>query len=372
VIPASIPVLAELMGTSSATLLPVVPALFVGLFAGVALTPAASSRLPLTAVVAAGAVTQAVALALLAAATTPTAAIVAAGTAGLGFGLVESCGAALARLRSTSHTGLTLTQLTAVTAAIATLTPLAVVAGGTTTARLVLIGAALPHLLAASALSANRWGPGNSTGATPPTAGRGSARWTAVSLFCYVGSETIVAGWSAVLPQVGLDLTAADAAVGTSLFWLLLTLGRLTGAAVLARGADPQTVLLTCQLSCVGLLISSTVTADRPSVALTLLGAAVSVMGPCYALLLGIGLQTVDASGAARLSAVLVAVGALGGATWSAAAARGLDIRTIPAIACLAMALSAASAHRARSPGRSCGDRGRTPPPRPGEGGALS
>lgn len=335
------------MATDPAALVRVVPALFLGLFLGVALAPAAARRLSLDAAVAGGAVLQALALVLLAGATTTPVAIAAASAAGVGFGLVESLGAALTRLGATARTGRWLTHLTAVTAAVATLAPLAVLAGGADSARLVVALAAVPHLLAAALIG--RSGTPDAADTTTPSVGRPpSRRWLAGALFCYVGSETTVSGWSAVLPQMQLDLTATAAAAGTSVFWLLLTLGRLTGAALLARRADPHTVLVTVQVVGVALLAGSAALAGVPVWSVALLGAAVLCMGPCYAILLGVALQAVGPDDAPRTSAFLVAAGALGGAAWSAGiAAGGLDSRWIIATAGLALLLSTGCAHRA-------------------------
>lgn len=342
--------LAQVMAADPAELVRVVPALFLGVFLGVALSPVAARRPSLAVAVAGGAVAQAGALVLLASATTTPVATAAAAAAGVGFGLVESLGAALARLLAASHTRRTLTQLTALTAAVATVAPLTVVAAGADSARLVLAGAAVPHVLAAAALVGTGNGPAGAADATTSSAGRpASRRWIAGAVFGYVGSETMVSGWSAVIPQRHLDLTATSAAVGTSAFWLLLTLGRLAGAAMLARRADPQAVLIACQVACVALLLASAAAAGMPVLTLALLGAAVVLMGPCYALLLGVALQAVGPHDAPRTSAVLVAAGALGGTVWSAGATvRDLDSRWIITAACVAMVLSAVCARRAR------------------------
>ncbi len=301
----------------SALLAVAVPALFTGLFLGVALSPAlARHRGPGPTALGAG--VQALSLALLAGAPTPVTAVLAATAAGVGFGLTEAGGAALARAASPGGASRSLLPLTAATATAAAATPLLLLAGGTASVRPTLVAVAVVHLLAAAVLASTAGTTGGPLLAAPRRGRTRGSPWPAVALFCYVGAETVLAGWSAVIPREVLALSPTAAATGTSLFWVMLLTGRVAGTAALTRGVPPRTVLVLCQVGAAITLAGSAATAGTsPVAAVVLLGAAAGLMGPCYALLLGTGLETVPAAAAPRRSATLITVGALGGATWT-------------------------------------------------------
>jgi hypothetical protein len=340
------------MAVDAASLVRAVPALFGGLFLGVALVAAGAGRRNPSHVLRLGGTAQAAGLVLVAVSWSPTVVVGAAGVAGLGFGIAEASGAALARDVGGNGVGHALLGLTAATAATAALTPLAVVFGGTTFVREVLAAAAVPHLLAALALPWRKVP--RDASRSPEQAVKGSRRvwWIAVALFCYVGSETIVSGWSAVLPRELLALTPAHAAAGTSLFWLLLMVGRIASSLAISRGADALTVLTACQIGAGVALAGSAATAHTDAaVSVALYAASAAFLGPCYALLLGQALQGVTADYAGRLSACLIAAGALGGTAWSAGAggATHHGQGVVATAACVAVVMSALAAQARRT-----------------------
>lgn len=366
VVPAAIPALAQLSGVPTALLLPAVPTLFAGLFVGVAVSPAVAHRTGTRRTVAAGALLQALALWTLAAAGAVGGAgvvIAAAGVAGIGFGTVEAGGTALTRVLRASTSG-TLTGLTAVTALTAAGTPLALVAAGPDGVGLVLGAVTVPHLLAAAALLRSSDAPPAPLVARSADGLTRTTRWTAIALFCYVGAETLLSGWSAALTQAALGLSAQTAAVGTSAFWILLATGRLLALAATRRGAEPRTVLAVCQIgSATSLAAGVATTAVLPGAVVVpaiLVGSSVALMGPCYALLLGRGVDAANERSASSTAAALVAAGALGGAVWAAAVAgtpAPLQLVTVALAACLAMTASRLAAGRSASTGtRGAGD----------------
>jgi len=272
--------MAQLFDVPTGLLLRAVPVLFAGLFAGVVLAPLTIARLDGERAVAVGALLQAAALLAMASSARPAGFLAGAAATGVGFGLTEAAATSLTnRLRATSSRALT--GLTAVTAAAAALTPVAVVVAGEDLSRAVLALAAVPHLLAATVLGRD--------GAKRPravTARTGEARdarvgWLAAALFCYVGAETVVSGWSASLAQGLLDLSPATAALGTSAFWVLLMLGRLASSVALDRGLQPASLLLLCQLgaaSCLaGAAFAVYTAANSPLLTAGLLGLAVAL-----------------------------------------------------------------------------------------------
>jgi fucose permease len=174
----------------------------------------------------------------------------------------------------------------------------------------------------------------------------------AASLFFYVGAESIIAGWSAELPRQIGGLSPAVAALGTSLFWALLWLGRITTLLLLNRGTGERRLVLTAQALAVALLAGSAASVrTHPAAAGLLLLAAVPAMAPSYGLLLNAGMRRAGAT-TARTAATLVAVGALGGSALTLAAsqvraAAGPDavVWTL-ALAGIALALALAAAAR--------------------------
>lgn len=326
-VPAATPSLANSLGVPSADALTAIPALFGGLLVGVVLAPSLALRWHLARIIAFGCVVQAVALAAISRAGGVLALVVAAAVAGVGFGAVESAGAAFARQLSRSGASRSLVSLTAVVAVAAGSTPLAVVAAGDGGVRQIVALCAAPHVVAALILVRV---PGTS-GPDPrdgplrePAAGSAlwPVRWLAGALFCYVGAETVIAGWSAELPRSRLGLDASQAALGTTSFWCLLTLGRTAALWLLACGAPPARVLVGSQSGAILALILAAGTWDTaPAVSVVFLGIAATALGPCYALLVGSGVDEAPGSMAPRVSAALVGVGALGGSVVAAATA---------------------------------------------------
>jgi fucose permease len=354
VIPASLPALAQVLEVGTAQLAVAVPALFTGLFLGVALSPAVTRRRgPGPAAFGAG--VQSLSLALLAGAPNTAIAVLAATAAGIGFGLTEAGGAALAKVASRDGASRSLLPLTAATATAAAATPLLLLAGGTAAVRPTLVAVAVVHLLAAAVLALTAGTARTTRASLPPAPQPGRAPgppWLAAALFCYVGGETVLAGWSAVIPREVLALSPTTSAAGTSLFWVMLLAGRVVGTAALARGSLPHTVLVLCQVGAALTLAGSAATAGtHPVATVVLLCTAAGLMGPCYALLLGIGLETVPAAAVPRRSATLITVGALGGATWTfLVTTTGQAPAWLAGSAAAAMTISAAAAARHRAP----------------------
>ncbi|QNA93825.1 hypothetical protein [Microbacterium sp. Se63.02b] len=136
----------------------------------------------------------------------------------------------------------------------------------------------------------------------------------AVALPLYVGVETVLSGWSAVIPGRILAVDPGIAALGTSAFWTLMALGRF-GAATLRRLAVPPTRILTTA-TCVAavLMAAAGLLVDRaPGWALGSLAAVVVLLAPSYGLILGLALDRLDPARSAAVTGALVACGAVGG-----------------------------------------------------------
>jgi len=324
--------------------------LFGGLFAGVVLAPLLTARIRLARVVALGAGLQACGAGAAATAPGVVEFLVCCAVVGLGFGVTESAGVALAPALAPRAAERVLTALTACVALAAASTPVLVAVLGVRTA-LGLVAAM--HVAAAGALALAKV---DVRPATPASVGRRSLGGAVVvggALFGYVGAESVLAGWSAVTAQRELGVDGAWAALGTSAFWILLTVGRLAAVLVLANGAEPGLLVVRSLAATASLLAAATaLEASAVPVALGLTALAVIACGPCYALLMGLGLRAAASASTTTTSAALVAAGALGGALLPAAATV-LDASTalLPALAASA-ATGAAVMARHRVGGR--------------------
>ncbi|WP_199182357.1 enolase C-terminal domain-like protein [Cryobacterium sp. Y11] len=265
VIPSVIPAFAADLEVPSTALLPAIPALFTGLLVGVLSTSFASALFSLMTLLRAGAAAQALGLAVAACAPAPLWFVVGAALAGFGFGIVEAAGTAAVRVIGADGLPRALTKLTLIISIVATVTPLAVLAAA-------MLGWArpIPLLIAVLQLgvvaslrgipSVPRRTPADGATKTSDTAAAGvaatvtrpgrSARtvqlaFLAAALFCYVGTESVISGWSASTFEHNLGASAAVAALGTSVFWLLMSLGRMSGVAVTDR-VLPGRVALGC------------------------------------------------------------------------------------------------------------------------------
>ncbi|KJL22232.1 putative transporter [Microbacterium oxydans] len=290
-----------------------VPALFAGLLVGVLASGPLLMRRPPQTTLILGSALQAAAIAVAALAGTPALFITAAAVAGFGFGLVEASGSVAAKSVAVgSATGL-LSALLGTVAVCAAVTPLLIAAGSDTPPVLGVL--ALVPLLTIVML------------AGPSTAFTRSERPThrdargllvllpfAVALPLYVGVETVLSGWSAVIPERTLALDPGVAALGTSAFWALMAVGRFGAAALRRLTVSPIVILVSATgtaavlMAAAGFLVES-----APGGALVALAVVVVLLAPSYGLILGLALDRLDPARSAAATGALVACGAVGG-----------------------------------------------------------
>ena len=239
----------------------------------------------------------------------PGAFLPACAVAGLGFGLAEADANLLTRLLAVERTGASLAGMTAMVALAATACPVLLALLG----MLVLPWLALVSLPAAILLLAWR-GPLTAAAAGPAPHGIARLAPIALALVLFVGVETVVSGWSAVLPQQLLALDARAAAVGTSAFWLLMSAGRLL-ARILVGRALPGPRYLAIALGGAAVLLGAAAALGTaiPWLALAIAAVATVLLAPGYSLLLGAALAAIPAATARRATGILVALGAVGG-----------------------------------------------------------
>jgi fucose permease len=330
VIPAIIPALAADLGLSSAALLPAIPALFTGLLIGVLSISFTSSFFSLTTLLRVGAAAQALGLAVAAWAPASLWFVLGAAVAGFGFGIVEAAGTAAVRTISAAGMPRALTKLTLMIGLVATITPVIVLAAamaGWTRPILLLIALvqvgvvvslrgipSVPHVAFAGVqLEGVIENPVD--GARPGDSARTvQLALLAAALFCYVGTESVLSGWSASTFEHELGASATVAALGTSAFWLLMSLGRMSGVAATAKAAPARVALGCTALTAASLCGASLLQGTYPVAALLGLGIAVLASGPCYGLLIGIAVERTAERHAVRVSSAFVAIGAAGGA----------------------------------------------------------
>ena len=290
-----------------------VPALFAGLLVGVLASGPLLTRWPPRTALILGSALQAAAVVVVALSGTPAVFIVAAAIAGVGFGLVEASGSVAAKSLATgSATGL-LSALLGTVAVCAAVTPLLVAVGSPARALLGIL--AIVPLLAVAIL-AGAAAPSSRAEVPAQRDVRGLLVLLpfAVALPLYVGVETVLSGWSAVIPERILAVDPGLAALGTSAFWTLMAIGRF-GAAGLRRLSVSPIVILAGATSVAALLMAAAgmLVDSAPVGALVALAAVVVLLAPSYGLILGLALDRLDPARSAAVTGALVACGAVGG-----------------------------------------------------------
>ncbi len=310
VIPASLPSRAAELGVSSEGLAAAIPALFGGLLIGVLLTPLLVRQSSSAAVVRIGAFIQFAGLGLAALALAAPVLVAAAGIAGSGFGMVEASGTIAARRLASTGLARLLARLTAAVAVMAAAAPLLIVAAAPLRLeRAVLAAGALLQLAVAVLLRSPR----EQDLMPAPAPLRPALIPFAVALFCYVGTESLLSGWSAIIVQHAIGAAPTIAAVGTSAFWVLMFAGRRLAARLLPD--RPSRIIPIAALAAISVLLVGAALADGGSsiAGLALMAVAVLVCGPSYALLVGSGLHGVEDQRVPGTTATLIAAGATGG-----------------------------------------------------------
>lgn len=290
-----------------------VPALFAGLLVGVLASGPLLIRRPSRHTLMLGSALQAVAIVAGSVAGTPVVFIAAAAVAGFGFGLVEASGSVAAKsVAAGSATGL-LSALLGTVAVCAAVTPLLVAVGSGVRPMLGVLAIVpiLPLVLLAGPAT-----PTSPAEAPPHRDVRGLLALVpfAVALPLYVGVETVLSGWSAVIPERILDVDPGLAALGTSAFWTLMAVGRFSAAGLRRLSVSPIVILVSATGAAAVLMTTAGILVDSvPGVALGGLAAVVVLLAPSYGLILGLALDRLDPARSAAVTGALVACGAVGG-----------------------------------------------------------
>lgn len=309
-VPAVLPSTERAMATDLSA---AVPALFGGLLIGVLSSGPLLMRRPPRTTLMLGSALQAVAIIAVAVADAPAMFIAAAAVAGFGFGLVEASGSVAAKsVAAGSATGL-LSALLGTVAVCAAVTPLLVAVGSGMRPLLGIL--AIVPLLALAMLA----GPAAPTSPAETPAHRDVRGLLtllpfAVALPLYVGVETVLSGWSAVIPERILAVDPGLAALGTSAFWTLMAVGRFSAAGLRRLSVSPIVILVSATGAAAVLMATAGILVESaPEVALGALAAVVVLLAPSYGLILGLALDRLDPARSAAVTGALVACGAVGG-----------------------------------------------------------
>jgi hypothetical protein len=313
--PAALPSVAAFAGVEAERLLPGISLLFGALLVGVLVVSALHRSNPYT-LLAAGCLLQAGALLGVGFSSSAGPFLLACAVAGLGFGLAEASANLLTRLLAADRTASSLAGMMAMTALAAAVCPvvLAVVATGRAGFLLTLVCLAVLQVAAAlAAVLLRHRRMRTDEPAVRRKAGVHGLAVIAVGLFVFVGVETVLSGWSSVLPQRLLDLDPRTAAFGTSGFWILMTAGRFAARVIAARTGAVRHLVATLGLGAVALGVAAAFGNTDPRLSLVLAGIATVLLAPGYSLILGTALASVDAGAARWVTGVLVAIGSAGG-----------------------------------------------------------
>ena len=312
VLPASIPAFALEFAVSAPSLLGAVPTMFAGLFFGVGLAPLVAGRFSDVGVVRSFSFVLGTGLLLLAISPQASMFIAAGFVLGLGFGALEVLGTAASKRLSTD-TASRLTRFNAIFASSAFLTPIIFVLLSTSLSPRLLFF--LLFITAVTfALGYQSKHPHTSPGRRLIRPNKTGAFFLLAIVF-YVGAETVIASWSAVLASEVGGLDAHLAAIGGSSFWGLLALGRLMSVALTPKILVPRLALvLWLALAGISLMVAwVSWNLISPAGVLVAFGLAAITAGPCYALLIGIALDSQAGIHAVAITSTLVLAGAVGG-----------------------------------------------------------
>lgn len=309
-LPASIPLRADQLSVPSAELLAAVPSLFFGLFIGILITPLISLYMNSNTQVKEALAVQALGVLGIGFLPSKTLFIIASFVIGLGFGQLEVLITSITRVDH-EDVGRALTRIGAYLAFCAFLTPILYIVIGP---RFVYLSIALISLILFLIFNATAV---QSSKQTTKILSHKSSKVYLLLLASalYVGSETILAGWSSVFLKEMTQVSASKAALGTSLFWLCLTLGRLVGSATTGKlfSIKFASILWPSSFTLSLLTLAFAGGAHNGVFFVTLLLLAIFCAGPCYGFIIGLAVSFFDSSIAVKSASLYVLIGAIGG-----------------------------------------------------------
>ena len=313
-LPATIPMRANQLGISTEQLMPAVPALFFGLFVGIALTPFISKSLTTTNHVRISIAMQTLGVLGIGVLNSQQLFIASSLIIGLGFGQLEVLITSIARVES-AHVGNLLTRLGIYLASSAFLTPIAIIGLDLLEAsHFINIGIAMASVYVSGVFKTEQIYPQSKNFLVLKLANRKVYLLLLTTAF-YVGAETILAGWSAVLFSENISRNLVSAPLGTSIFWAGMTLGRVVGTYASSKNFSTKAsaILWSSGLSLSLALLSQMNDGSSRSAFLFLMVLAIFFAGPCYGFILGLAVSLYEEALAIKSATLFVLIGALGG-----------------------------------------------------------
>ena len=313
-LPATIPMRANQLGISTEQLMPAVPALFFGLFVGIALTPFISKTLTTTNHVRISIAMQTLGVLGIGVLNSQQLFIASSLVIGFGFGQLEVLITSIARVES-AQLGNLLTRLGIYLASSAFLTPIAIIGLDLLEAsHFINIGIAVTSVYVSGVFKTEQIYPQSKNFLVLKLANRKVYLLLLTTAF-YVGAETILAGWSAVLFSENISRNLVSAPLGTSIFWAGMTLGRVVGTYASSKNFSTKAsaILWSSGLSLSLALLSQMNDGSSRSAFLFLMVLAIFFAGPCYGFILGLAVSLYEEALAIKSATLFVLIGALGG-----------------------------------------------------------
>jgi len=313
-LPATIPMRANQLGISREQLMPAVPSLFFGLFLGIGLTPFISKTLTTTIHVRISIALQTLGILGIGVLNSQQLFIASSLIIGLGFGQLEVLITSIARVES-AQVGNLLTRLGIYLASSAFLTPIVIIGLDLIKAsHYINIVIAVVSVYVCGVFKTEQIYPQSKNFLVLKLAHRRVYLLLLATSF-YVGAETILAGWSAVLFSENISKNLISAPLGTSIFWAGMTLGRVVGTFASSKNFSTKAgaIFWSSGLSLSLALLSQMNNASSRSVFLLLMVIAIFFAGPCYGFILGLAVSLYEEALAIKSATLFVLVGALGG-----------------------------------------------------------
>ena len=311
-LPASIPLRAKDLQVPVEGMLTSIPLLFFGLLMGIVITPLISSRIGSNKQVKIALIIQAIGVFGIGFSTSQNLFVISAFVLGLGFGQLEVLITSILRVTS-ELVAKALTRIGAFLAFSAFLTPLLLLAAESiANKKLVFLFIVLWSGRVAFIFSSPEVKNSKQNINILKKKSLGAYFLLFASMF-YVGSETILAGWSAVFFQKNVSTNLNIAPIGTSLFWLFLTLGRLSGSFITGRFASAKTTAIFWSLGFSLALTLLPIVSENSAAFLVVLLLGVFFAGPCYGFIIGQAVSYFESELAVKSASLYVLVGAVGG-----------------------------------------------------------
>jgi len=313
-LPATIPLRANQLGVSTDQLMPAVPGLFFGLFLGIAITPFISKSLTTTNHVRISIALQTLGVLGIGVLDSQQLFIASSLIIGLGFGQLEVLITSIARVES-AQVGNLLTRLGIYLAACAFITPIAIIGFSLIEdSRYVNISIAVISIYVSIAFKTEQIYPQSKNFLVLKLANKKVYLLLLTTTF-YVGAETILAGWSAVLFSENISKNLVSAPLGTSIFWAGMTLGRVVGTFASSKNFSTKTsaIVWSSGFFLPLALLSQLNENGSRIVFLVFLVIAIFFAGPCYGFIIGLAVILYKEELAIKSATLFVLVGALGG-----------------------------------------------------------